>query len=149
MGDRKANLADALKMVSERIGKIISLSSIFETEPWGHHQQPDFYNQVATVETSLAPAEMLRELLLIEETMGRVRTFKNASRLIDLDILFYGDIILNENGIRIPHPQIGNRRFVLVPLNEIASGFVHPVSRKKISTLLRECKDPLKVKIAR
>lgn len=149
IGDRKANLKDALSMISERIGKIINFSSVYETEPWGHHSQPDFYNQVVQIETVLGPTELLAGLMCIEETMGRVRTFKNASRLIDLDILFYDDIILEENGVQIPHPQIANRRFVLVPLNEIAPDLVDPQSKKDVSALLANCSDPLHVTIAR
>lgn len=147
LGNRLKNLADARQFIRERIGDISITSSVYETEPWGDHQQPDFYNQVVVVETVLSPGSLMKELLAIEELLGRVRTFKNASRLIDLDILFYDDAIVRQNGVHIPHPQIANRRFVLVPLSQIAGGMIHPVHRKSINTLLKECDDPLEVRI--
>lgn len=149
LGDRKKNLARATAMIGEAIGRIVSRSHLYETEPWGHHDQPDFYNQVVEVTSDLEPGDIMKQLLLIEETLGRVRTFKNASRLIDLDILFYRDRQVQKNGVIIPHPHVADRRFVLQPLCEIAPDFMDPVRQKSVCQLLQECNDPLEVKMVK
>lgn len=144
LGDREQNLKSALISIEQHLGKILSSSNIYLTEPWGHHDQPDFYNQVIRIETIHTPAYVLKKLLAIEEEMGRKRTFKNASRIIDLDILFYEDLCIESTNITIPHPLLTDRRFVLEPLNEIAPDLIHPLIQKPVSLLLKECKDPLK-----
>ena len=145
IGDREKNLETAEKMIEEQIGHIIQTSKIYETEAWGISDQPSFYNQVLIVETDFPADEVIKKILKIEEDMGRVRTIKNAARNIDIDILFFNDDIVNEENLTIPHPQMINRRFVLMPLNEIASAKNHPVYNKSVAQLLAECKDELKV----
>lgn len=145
IGDRKKNLETAEKMIEEQIGNIIQTSKIYETDAWGINDQPSFYNQVFIVETNFSADEVIKKILKIEEEMGRMRTIKNAARNIDIDILFFNDDIVNEQNLTIPHPQIANRRFVLMPLNEIASKKNHPIYNKSVAQLLAECKDELKV----
>jgi len=145
IGDRKKNLETAAELVQKQIGKIIRRSAIYETEAWGFADQPAFFNQVLEIESKYAARDVLNMILQIEENMGRKRTFKNAARIIDIDILFFNDETINEQNLVIPHPEISNRRFVLSPLNEIAPQMIHPVLKKTIKTLLSETKDPLKV----
>lgn len=145
IGDKKKNLETAEKMIEEQIGPIIQTSKIYETEAWGIIDQPSFYNQVLIVATNFPAGKVLQKMLKIEEDMGRVRTIKNAARNIDIDILFFNDDIVNEENLTIPHPQMINRRFVLMPLNEIAPAKNHPVYNKSVRQLLAECKDELKV----
>lgn len=147
LGNRELNLQTAKQLIETRLGPISASSGIYRTEPWGYQDQPEFYNQVIEIETTQSPEVALRELLHIEEEMGRKRTFKNASRIIDLDILFFSDLIIQHSDIIIPHPRISERRFVLEPLNEIAPEFVHPILQKTIHQLLMECPDTLKVEI--
>jgi 2-amino-4-hydroxy-6-hydroxymethyldihydropteridine diphosphokinase len=146
MGDRRANLQTAAELISERIGTIEISSKIYETEAWGFRDQPAFYNQVHRIETSFSARKVLDSILKIEEEMGRIRTTKNAARIIDIDILFFNDEIVNEQNLVIPHPRIAERRFVLLPLNEIAPQMIHPVSQKTMSELLSLTSDELKVK---
>jgi 2-amino-4-hydroxy-6-hydroxymethyldihydropteridine diphosphokinase len=146
MGDRTGKLLEAKKNIATYCGTILMESSLYETAAWGKADQPDFLNQVLYLQTSLSAVALMKEILLIEEIMGRTRTEKYGSRTIDIDILFYNDEIIREPGLIIPHPEIQNRRFVLVPLQEIAPGLVHPVLLKSISTLLKDCGDKLDVK---
>ncbi len=145
IGDRKKNLQTAAALIGERVGKIINHSKIYETEAWGITDQPAFYNQVLFVESKFSAREVLNTILKIEEEMGRKRTIKNAARIIDIDILFFNDDIVNEQNLVIPHPEIGNRRFVLLPLNEIAPQMIHPVFKQTMKQLLSLSKDQLKV----
>ncbi len=146
MGEPQQMLQQAATAIEEKgVGKIVVASSIFQTEAWGRHDQPDFLNQVIQIETSLPAAQLLQQLLAIEAEMGRHRTRKNDPRIIDIDILFYDDAVINEPELIVPHPLLQNRRFVLVPLQEIAPTLLHPVLHKTISQLLDECADPLHV----
>ena len=145
LGNRKKNLQTAATFIDEQIGTIIQSSKIYETEPWGLTDQPAFYNQVHLVKSRLDAQTIIDDILKIEEKMGRVRTIKNAARIIDIDILFFNEEIINEPNVIIPHREIPNRRFVLMPLNEIAPLMIHPVLKKNISELLSTCKDQLKV----
>ena len=145
IGDRNNNLRTAEAHINKTIGKIILKSSVYETAPWGNALQESFYNQAFQVNTQLTATEVMSALLKIEHLMGRKRTFKNAARIIDIDILFFKDEIIKLKSLEIPHKEIANRRFVLEPLNEIAPGRIHPVLHKKTSILLKECKDPLNV----
>ena len=145
IGDRKKNLETAAVLIEERVGKIIKSSKIYETEAWGITNQPAFYNQVLEIESKFSAREILIAILKIEAEMGRKRTVKNAARIIDIDILLFNDDTVNEQNLVIPHPEISNRRFVLLPLNEIAPHTIHPVFKKTIHQLLSESKDRLKV----
>ena len=145
MGDRKKNLETAAELIKKQIGKIIKSSGIYQTDAWGNTNQPAFYNQVHLVESKLAAEKIIQLILKIEEKMGRIRTIKNAARIIDIDILFFNKEIIEQPNLIIPHPEIINRRFVLVPLAELVPGMIHPLYRKTMKQLLSTCKDPLKV----
>ncbi len=145
IGDRKKNLQTAASLIEENIGKIIESSSIYETEAWGNNDQPAFYNQMHIVKSTFSAEEIMNKILQIEQQMGRVRTIKNAARIIDIDILFYNNEIINKPDLNVPHVEISNRRFVLMPLNELAPNMIHPVLKKTINELLAACKDTLKV----
>jgi 2-amino-4-hydroxy-6-hydroxymethyldihydropteridine diphosphokinase len=145
-GDRYLNLQQARTNIEHICGRLIQASSLYETAPWGNSNQADYLNQVLVVETIMNPYELLASILFIEEKGGRIRTIRNAPRTIDIDILFYNQLVLDQPGLHIPHPRIADRRFVLEPLNEISPGFVHPVFGKSIRQLLQECKDELAVK---
>lgn len=128
------------------VANVILESSIYKTKAWGKTDQPDFLNQVLLIETPLGAEDTLQQMLAIENSMGRVRSQKNAPRLIDIDILFYNSEIVHKKNLSIPHPSIAERRFVLVPLSEIAPDHIHPVSGLSIAELLRDCEDTLQVK---
>jgi len=145
MGDRKSNMEKAVILIDENIGKITSRSSIYETEAWGNKDQPSFYNQVLVVESAFSANDIMNKILEIEKKMGRIRTVKNAARIIDIDILFYKYEIIEDSLLTIPHKEIPNRRFVLMPLNEIAPNYIHPVLKTSIAELLLQCVDPLNV----
>ena len=146
LGDRINNLAEARMNIEKDLGEIIKTSSIYETASWGITDQPDFLNQVLLVETTFSAEETMQIILSIENKMGRVRTEKNASRIIDIDILFFNDEIINQKDLTIPHPEIQNRKFALIPLNEIAPHFLHPVFKQSIQNLLSTSKDKLEVR---
>lgn len=145
-GAREKNLQKAKELIEKACGKIILSSSIYETEAWGLKEQNNFLNEAVSISTSLAPDSLLMVLKDIEVQTGRTETVKWGPRVIDIDILFYGNEIVNEVDLKIPHPFIAERRFTLVPLNEIAKEFVHPILKKTISALLEGCKDESEVK---
>lgn len=145
MGDRKKNLETAAELIKKQIGKIIKSSGIYQTDAWGNTDQPAFYNQVHHVESKLPAEKIIQIILKIEEKMGRIRTIKNAARIIDIDILFFNNEIIDQPDLIIPHPEIINRRFVLIPLTELVPAMIHPVYKKTMKQLLSTCKDPLKV----
>ncbi|MFN3795072.1 MAG: 2-amino-4-hydroxy-6-hydroxymethyldihydropteridine diphosphokinase [Chitinophagaceae bacterium] len=146
LGKRWDNLHTAFKHISDRCGQIVAKSAIYETAAWGKQDQQAFLNQVLVLETSLAPEVLMQTLLEIEQTMGRIREEKYGPRIIDIDILFIDDQILNTPLLQLPHPAITQRRFVLVPLQELAPDFIHPVYQQTISHLLEACPDHLDVK---
>jgi len=135
LGDREVNLRLARESLSPQV-HIVQQSPIYITPPWGYTDQPEFLNQVVEVETALDPLPLLHFLKDIEIEMGRVETFRNGPRLIDLDILFYGQRIIEEKDLCIPHPRLQERAFVLVPLNDLAPNFFHPVLGESVRTLL-------------
>ena len=137
LGDREANL----RLAKERLAPkaiIEQESSIYITPPWGYADQPEFLNQVIKVRTSLGPRRLLKWLKVIEQTMGRQETFRNGPRLIDLDILFYGQRVIERKTLCIPHPRLHDRAFVLVPLCEIAPDFHHPRLKTTVQALLSQ-----------
>jgi 2-amino-4-hydroxy-6-hydroxymethyldihydropteridine diphosphokinase len=148
LGDREANLEFARRSLTERVNTK-QYSSCFETEPVGFLDQPWFLNQAIELETDLAPLELLRLCQGIEASCGRLRTFPNAPRTLDLDILLYGDAVINNKDLVIPHPRMQERRFALAPLAQIAPEVVHPVLKKSIRLLLETCPDTSRVRIAR
>jgi 2-amino-4-hydroxy-6-hydroxymethyldihydropteridine diphosphokinase len=145
LGDRAAYLEQAIKQIEALCGRITHTSSIYETAAWGNTNQPAFYNQAIQLTTSLPPETLLAQLLAIEIKMGRVRTQKYGPRTIDLDILMIDDKVLDTNTLTIPHPQLHNRRFALLPLAEIAPSLHHPILDKTVSELLINCPDTLDV----
>jgi 2-amino-4-hydroxy-6-hydroxymethyldihydropteridine diphosphokinase len=144
--DPKAQLVLAHRHLREKIGHVHQQSSLYQTAAWGNGDQPDFLNQVVLVNTEMTAPALLEKLLRIEKDMGRIRTEKNAPRLIDIDILFYNSDVITTNELSVPHPALEQRRFVLVPLNELSPDFVHPRLNKTITQLLTECTDNLDVK---
>ena len=146
LGNRKENLAKAVSLINEQCGSLTRSSSIYETEAWGNTDQPSFLNQALEISTSLNARQLIRKVLKIEEVMGRVRKEKLGPRIIDIDILLFENEIHDLRFLKIPHPEMQNRRFVLVPLAEINSNLQHPVLKKTIAELLEECPDNLEVK---
>ncbi len=136
LGDRVANCRTAVEFLKVS-ARVLASSSLYETAPWGKADQPDFINQVVEIETELNPLELLARIETIETRMGRVKTGERwGPSPIDLDIIFYGNKIMDCNTLTIPHPLMSERAFVLVPLAEISPGFVHPVLKKKVGELL-------------
>src|SRR5689334_19936359 len=123
MGNSKKQLLKATTLIEKQIGKITRQSSLYSTAAWGNTDQPDFLNQVIIAETKLPADTVMQTILHIEKKMGRIRTVKNAPRIIDIDILFFNKEIMNGPVLQVPHPQIQNRRFVLTPLNELSPNF--------------------------
>lgn len=146
LGDKFNNIEQANRQIGLRIGKILNSSSVYETEPWGIREQPQFLNLVLYLETNLKPLEILKEIDFIENALGRKKGKKWGARIIDIDILFFNDLIFKSGDLIIPHPSILERMFVLRPIAEIAADLVHPVLKKDIQELLKDCKDTLSVK---
>lgn len=145
LGDRLAYLNKASAMIDRYCGDIVQTSSVYETAAWGFTDQPSFYNMVIELKTELSADELMKTLLQIEETIGRIRTQKMGPRTIDIDILLFNNDVIQTPLITIPHPRLTERRFVLTPLAEIAANVIHPVAKKTMQQLLDECKDTLDV----
>ena len=147
LGTPDKNCEEAIEKISTNGGiKIVSKSLLYQTTPVGHIKQDWFVNSVIKIDTQLSPKELLSALLNIESEMGRVRREKWGPRVIDLDLLLYDNLILNQEGITLPHPEIQKRKFVLVPLNEIEENLIHPIQKKTVKTLLHELSDDAEVK---
>ncbi len=146
LGNKQQIFADARTRLTELLGKITAQSAVYETEPWGFESEDIFWNQVLEISTDLLPDEVLLLTQQTELELGRIRK-KNQydSRIIDIDILFYGDQIINHTNLIVPHPRIQERKFALIPLNEIAPELIHPVFQKSIKQLLNDCSDSLRV----
>jgi 2-amino-4-hydroxy-6-hydroxymethyldihydropteridine diphosphokinase len=145
MGDQIWQLNRARRYLAGNGINMLQASSIYRSAAWGPIQQDDFANQVVRVAYNGSPQSLLQLILNIEETMGRKREVKWGPRIIDIDILYFGDMIIDEPGLQVPHPEIANRRFTLAPLSELAPDFKHPVSKKKQALLLAQCPDSLSV----
>ena len=145
MNNPGRQLLKAQKNIGRQIGYITRQSGLYQTAAWGNTQQPDFLNQVIIVQTMLTAAQTMQAILAIEKKMGRVRTKKNAPRIIDIDILFFNKEIINSKELQGPHPQLQNRNFVLIPLNQLSPNLKHPVLNKTIHQLLRISPDDLTV----
>lgn len=136
----------AQKFITRKIGCITRESFIYQTAAWGNTQQPDFFNQVIVIQTALTAAQTMQTILEIEKKMGRIRTKKNAPRVIDIDILFFNKEIVHTKELHIPHPRLQERNFVLIPLNQLSPNLKHPVFNKTINELLKAGTDSLTVK---
>ena len=145
LGDSLAMLNKAKDLIASEIGQVINLSSIYSTKAWGVEDQADFLNQVLEVDSVLSPVEFLTRANEIEKKLGRVRHVKWHSRIIDIDILYFGSEIIKTEKLTIPHPENENRSFVLVPMAEIAPEFIHPELRLSQQQLLDKCRDGLGV----
>ena len=145
LGDRQQYLATARQFINQQCGTIAVASSLYETEAWGNTDQPAFLNQAIEISTTLTARQLIRRVLKIEKQMGRVREEKYGSRLIDIDILLFNNEKHNYPFLKLPHPEMQNRRFALLPLAEIAPDIIHPVMNKTVTELLKECKDELQV----
>ncbi|MGE5250464.1 MAG: 2-amino-4-hydroxy-6-hydroxymethyldihydropteridine diphosphokinase [Bacteroidota bacterium] len=137
LGDRPSNLRGAIEALEPEV-RVLEESSIYETPPWGYTEQPAFLNMAVKAETGLEPRPLLRHLKELEGRLGREPGFRYGPRRIDLDILFYEDLVLQDETLTIPHPRLHERAFVLVPLADIAPDLVHPVRRKTVREMLRE-----------
>jgi 2-amino-4-hydroxy-6-hydroxymethyldihydropteridine diphosphokinase len=140
LGNRKENIETAIQKIKENGINIEKVSPIYETAPYGYTEQPTFLNCAIFAKTNLSPHKLLDTLLSIEKEMGRVRKIHWGPRIIDLDIIFYDNLIIDEPDLKIPHPDMQNREFVLKPINDIAPCFVHPKFCKTVKTLYRELK---------
>ena len=145
IGDRQALMTQALAMLEGAAGRVVKQSAFYATKAWGITDQPDFLNICAAIETDLSPQELLTTILQTERNLGRQRKIKWGERTIDIDILFYDDAIINEQDLIVPHPYIQDRRFILVPMVEIAPDLVHSLLHKTIDQLLKDCTDELEV----
>ena len=148
-GDKFQIMENALRLLSEKTGKMVLASSYYETEPWGFESKENFLNRVVVFETLLSPEDFLQSCLDTEKQLGRIRSGtgpRYTSRPIDIDLLFYDTRIIHTPDLVIPHPRIAERNFVLTPLAEIMPDFIHPAYGKSIQTLLQECPDKSEVK---
>ncbi len=140
-GNRAANLALVLRLLRRRVGLVVKESIIYETAAWGKTDQPNYYNQIVVVKTTLSALDAFRECQIIEQKMGRVRQEKWGARVIDVDLLYYNDLVLESEELILPHALLTKRNFVLQPLSEIAPQKEHPVLGKNTLELLEECTD--------
>jgi len=153
LGRREQHLEDALELIQSRIGTIEKVSRYYESEPWGFSSKNSFYNCCLALRTALEPLLLLDQLLEIEQALGRVRELTKrpegertySDRVIDIDLLLYGEDQMDHPRLILPHPSMGDRKFVLAPLVEIAPDLVHPITGISIRTMLQQCDDPMDV----
>lgn len=139
LGNKDENLRKAVKLINERVGKVISLSAFYETAPWGFSSDNTFLNAAAGIETTLKPLELLAETKKIEKEMGRLQKTENGAytdRIIDIDLLLYDGLIINTPELTLPHPHMLERAFVMEPLVEIAPDIMHPILDKRLKELV-------------
>lgn len=141
LGDRVQMIKDATNFINEKLGKVLSVSKIYESDPWRVDGQQNYLNQILEVNSLLSPKEALKTILSIENELGRVRIEKWGERLIDIDIIFFNNEIIETFDLCIPHKHMHERNFVLIPLNEIVPKYVHPKYNKSVADLLQESKD--------
>lgn len=143
LGEREKNLTTALNLLQQDIGEAQLLSSIYETEPWGEERLAPFYNLAVHFKTELTPQAVLSGILAIEDKMGRERGYEKGyiNRIIDIDLLFYNNELINTDNLIVPHPYLHLRNFVLKPLEELAPNLLHPLLNKSIQELLLSCTD--------
>jgi 2-amino-4-hydroxy-6-hydroxymethyldihydropteridine diphosphokinase len=146
LGDRSLFMQKAIQLIEDEIAPVVMSSSVYETQSWGKTDAPDYLNQVIMLQTEQSAQTILQKILAIEITLGRRREEKWGSRTIDIDILFYGQAIINEPGLQIPHPELHKRRFTLEPLSEIAPNFKHPGCNETVIQLKNSLQDNLIVK---
>ncbi len=147
LGDRVANLKKAIELLNDRVGGVLSVSSLYETAAWGKTDQPAFLNQAVALQTRLSALEVLDLALNIEQELGRVRKDKWGERLIDIDLILFGNQVINiPDKLQVPHPHMQHRKFVMEPLAEIAPGVLHPVLGETMLSICQNISDPLEVK---
>lgn len=147
LGERQQQLRQALQWTEEEIGEIVSVSTLYQTSPWGNIDQPDYLNQVWQIRTVMDPFDLMRKLLELEKRANRERIQRWGARTLDLDLLFYGDYIVRTEELELPHPRLHLRNFVLIPMEEIAPDWIHPVFQKTIAELRQESRDEEKVAV--
>ncbi|MCT4602015.1 MAG: 2-amino-4-hydroxy-6-hydroxymethyldihydropteridine diphosphokinase [Marinifilum sp.] len=148
LGNREQILQNTLNALNKDVGKVLKLSALYETEPWGFEHEQSFLNQVVMIETDLMPENVLNRTQKIEKDLGRIRKKNRYSeRTIDIDILLYDDLIVNTERLEIPHPRMAERMFALAPLAEVAPEFIHPVNGKTLLEMKNSCPDTSGVSI--
>lgn len=145
-GDRKVQLVRAIQMIEESIGPVLSSSAMYETDAWGKIDQNDFINIALEVEHYMTPNQLLKTVNKIEDQIGRIRLERWGPRLIDIDIIFIKDIVIDTEKLTIPHRLMHKRNFVLYPMVEIAAEFIHPVLNENLSSILEDCEDETEVR---
>jgi 2-amino-4-hydroxy-6-hydroxymethyldihydropteridine diphosphokinase len=143
LGDRTGNLQQAVQLIAETAGEVVKISALYQTAPWGAVDQPDYLNQGLELHTTMDALTLLHTLLEIERRIGRIRQEKWGSRVIDIDLIFFNDSILSLPDLKLPHPRMHLRQFVLVPLLEIVPDYVHPLLHKTVKELAAACIDTL------
>lgn len=147
LGDRLAYLQQASASINTHVGRVVRQSKVYQTAAWGKTDQPNFLNQVLEVQTELRPELVLQRVNSIEQELGRKRLEHWGARVIDIDILFYDDLVMQTQRLSIPHPQLHLRRFTLLPLSELAPDLEHPILQQSIKLLLEQCPDALDVQV--
>ena len=145
-GDRELNLKNSIKLLNSRVGKVLNTSGIYESEPWGVKNQNYFLNQVIEIETHIDPNDLLNICKNIEYDMGRKPEIRWGKRIIDIDILYYQSKIINQENLKIPHKLMQERKFVMIPLNELNENHLHPILKITNKEILNKCIDSCNVK---
>ncbi|NLR58747.1 2-amino-4-hydroxy-6-hydroxymethyldihydropteridine diphosphokinase [Chitinophaga polysaccharea] len=143
LGDRTGNLQQAVHLIQETAGEVVKTSALYQTAPWGAVDQPDYLNQGLEIRTNMDALTLLHTLLEIERKIGRIRQQKWGSRVIDIDLIFFNDSVISLPELKVPHPRMQLRQFVLVPLLEIVPDYVHPGLHQTVRELAASCTDTL------